>query len=90
MGTYSQIPLAHHLKHHHLLDAVRVEMLQLKPVLDQNSAGEPPGGDGEAALMEGHKRDHEPFGRVWHGLIARNLPLHRVGEWRKLARLDET
>jgi glycerate kinase len=25
-----------------------------------------------------------------HGLVARYLPLHSGGEWRKLARLDET
>jgi hypothetical protein len=30
----------------------------LEPVLEENAAGEPPGGNGEAALVEGH----EPLG----------------------------
>jgi hypothetical protein len=51
MGTDSQVPLAHRLECHHLLDAVQVEMLQLESVLEENSAEEPPGGDGEAVLV---------------------------------------
>jgi hypothetical protein len=88
MGTNSQVPLAHRLKCHHLLDAVRVEVLQLEPILEENSADEPPSGDEEAALVEGHERDHEPLG-ARHGLFTRNLPLHGGGERRKLAHLDE-
>jgi hypothetical protein len=30
-------------------------MLQLEPVLEENPPDEPPGGHGEAALMEGHE-----------------------------------
>jgi hypothetical protein len=90
MGTNSQVPLAHGLKRRHLLDVVRVEMLQLEAVLEEASMDESPGGDREAALVEGHERDHEPLGRAWHGLIAGQLPLHGGGEWRELARLDET
>jgi hypothetical protein len=48
------------------------------------------GGDGEAALVEGHERDHEPLGSVRHGLVAGHLSLHDGGEWRELACLDET
>jgi hypothetical protein len=33
VGTDSQVPLAHCLEHRHLLDAIRVEMLQLEPIL---------------------------------------------------------
>jgi hypothetical protein len=55
MGTDSEVPLAHCFERHHLLDAVRVEVLELKPILEQHPADEPTGGDGEAALMEGHE-----------------------------------
>jgi hypothetical protein len=65
-------------------------MLQLEAVLEEDPTDESPGGDGEAALVEGHERDHESLGRAWHGLITRHLPLHGGGEWRELARLDET
>jgi hypothetical protein len=65
-------------------------MLQLEVVLEEDSPDESPGGDGEAALVEGHERDHEPLWRVRHGLIAGHLPLHADGEWRELVRLDET
>jgi hypothetical protein len=34
----------------------------LKPVLEEDSADEPSGGDGEAALVEGHERHHKPLG----------------------------
>jgi hypothetical protein len=70
-------------------NTVWVEVLQLEPILKENSADEPPGGDGEAALVEGHERDHKPLGWPWHGLISGNSPLHGGGERRKLARLDE-
>jgi hypothetical protein len=33
MGTYPQVPLAHCLERRHLLDAVRVEVLQLEAIL---------------------------------------------------------
>jgi hypothetical protein len=46
----------------HLLHVVQVEVLQLKPVLEEDSADEPPGGDGEAALVEDHKRDLKSLG----------------------------
>jgi hypothetical protein len=62
MGTNSQVPHAHRLKRRLLLDVVRVELLQLEAVLEEDSTNEPPGGDGEAALVEGHERDHEPLG----------------------------
>jgi hypothetical protein len=71
------------------LDAVWVEVLQLKAVLEEDSTNEPPGGDGEAALVEGHERDHIPPGRARHGLVARHLPLHDGGEWGKLTGLDK-
>jgi hypothetical protein len=72
------------------LDVVRVEVLQLVAVLEEDSMDESPGGDGEAALVEGHERDHESFGRAWHRLVPGHLSLHGCGEWRELARLDET
>jgi hypothetical protein len=40
--------------------------------------------------VEGHERDHKPLGRARHGLVTEHLPLHIGGEWRELARLDET
>jgi hypothetical protein len=36
-------------------------VLQLKPVLEEDAADEPPSGDGEAALVEHHERHHEPL-----------------------------
>jgi hypothetical protein len=44
MGTDSQVPLAHHLERRHLLDAVRVEMLQLEAILEEDSTDESPSG----------------------------------------------
>jgi hypothetical protein len=90
MGTNSQVPLAHGLKRRHLLDVVWVEMLQLEVVLEKDSTDEPPGRDGEAALMEGHERDHETLGRARPGLVVGNLPLHSGGDCRELARFNET
>jgi hypothetical protein len=55
MGTDSQVPLAHHLERRHLLDVVWVEVLQLKPILEEESADEPPARDREAALVEGRE-----------------------------------
>jgi hypothetical protein len=37
------------------LDVVRVEVLQLEPVHEEDVVDEPPGGDREAALVEGHE-----------------------------------
>jgi hypothetical protein len=48
-------PLTHRLERSHLLDAVRVEMLELQPILVQHPADKLTGGDGEAALVEGHE-----------------------------------
>jgi hypothetical protein len=64
MGTYPQVPLTHCLECRHLLDVVWVEVLQLEAVLVEDPPDEPPGGDGEAAPVEGHERDHTaPGGR---------------------------
>jgi hypothetical protein len=89
MRTDSQVPLTHHLECCHLLDVVRVEVLQLKPILEEDSLDESPGGDGEAALVESHERHHEPLRGARHGFITGNPPLHSGGEQRKLARLVE-
>jgi hypothetical protein len=62
IGTNFEVPLAHHLERRHLLDAVRVEVLELMPILEQHPADEPPDRDGEAALVLGHERHHEPLG----------------------------
>jgi hypothetical protein len=55
MGTNAEIPLAHRLKRIHLLDALRVQVLELQPILEQHPTNEPVGRDGEAALVEGHE-----------------------------------
>jgi hypothetical protein len=55
MGTDFQIPLTHRLERRHLLDVVRVEVLQLEVVLEEDSTDEPPGRDEEAVLVEGHE-----------------------------------
>jgi hypothetical protein len=55
MGTDSKVPLAHCLERNHLLDDVWVEVLELHPILEQHPADEPTGGDGKAALVEGHE-----------------------------------
>jgi hypothetical protein len=71
------------------LDVVQVEVLQLEALLEEDSTDESFGGDGEAALVEGHERDHESLVRARHGLIPGHLPIHGGSEWRELARLDE-
>jgi hypothetical protein len=43
-GTDSQVPLAHHLERCHLLDVVRVEVLQLEAVLEEVSRMNRPAG----------------------------------------------
>jgi hypothetical protein len=55
VGTGSEVPLAHRLERSYLLDVVRVEMLELQPVLKQHPADESTGEDGEAAPVEGHE-----------------------------------
>jgi hypothetical protein len=55
MGTDSQVPHAQHLKCRHLLDVVRVEVLQLELILVEDRSDELPGGDREAALVESHE-----------------------------------
>jgi hypothetical protein len=55
MRTDAEEPLAHRFKDSHLLDAVRVEVLKLQPIREQHPTDKPAGGDGEAALMEGHE-----------------------------------
>jgi hypothetical protein len=65
-------------------------VLELQSVREQHPANESAGGDGEAALMEGHERHHIPAGRAWHGLIGGDDPLDGLGEGRQLAHLDET
>jgi hypothetical protein len=62
----------------------------MESVLEENSADELRTGDGEATLVEGHERDHEPLGRAQYVLVTGHLPLHGGGERRKMARIDET
>jgi hypothetical protein len=88
--TDAKEPLAHRFKSGHLLDVVRVEVLKLQPVHEQHPADKPAGGDGEAALVEGHERHHVPVGRAWHGLVGRDNPLDGLGGGRQLACLNET
>jgi hypothetical protein len=87
--TDAEEPLTHCLTGSHLLDVVRVEVLELQPVHEQHSSDESAGGDGEAALVEGHERHHVLPGRAWHGLVGRDDPLNILGEGRRLARLNE-
>jgi hypothetical protein len=82
VSTYAEEPLAHCLEGSELLDAVRVEVLELQPVREQHFSDEPVGGDGKATLVEGHERHHVPPGRAWHGFVGRNDPLDGLGEGR--------
>jgi hypothetical protein len=90
LGADAKVLLAHHFEGGHLLDVVRVHVLELQPVREQHPADEPTGRDREAALVEDHERHHIPRGRVQHGLVGGDNPLDGVGEGRKLARLDKT
>jgi hypothetical protein len=64
--------------------------LELQPVRKQHPADESTGGDGEAALVEGHEPHHIPRGRARHRLVGGDDPLDDVSEGRKLAHLDKT
>jgi hypothetical protein len=88
--TDAKEPLAQCLEGSHLLDVVRVEVLELQLVCEQHSSDELTGEDGKAALVEGHERHHVPPGRAWHGFVGRDDPLNCLGEGRQLARLNET
>jgi hypothetical protein len=55
MGADTEVPLAHHFERSHLLDAVRVEVLELQPIREQHPMDEPASGDRETALVEGHE-----------------------------------
>jgi hypothetical protein len=70
---------AQRLECHHLLDAVRVEVLESQPVLEEHRADEPPGRDGEATLVERHKRDDVAQRRMRHELILWHPPLLGIG-----------
>jgi hypothetical protein len=65
-------------------------VLKLQPVRKQHPADKHAGGNGEAALVEGHERHHVPAGRAWHGLNSGDDPLDGLGEGRQLACLNET
>jgi hypothetical protein len=64
MGTDAEVPLAHCFERSHLLDVVRVEVLELQPIRERHPTDESVGGDGEDALVEGHERHHIPLGGV--------------------------
>jgi hypothetical protein len=64
-------------------------MPQLEPVLVKGRSDEPPGGDRETALLEGHERDDIPPRRARHGLLSGHLPLYGISEQRKLPNFDE-
>jgi hypothetical protein len=61
-GADAEVPLAHRFERSHLLDAIRVEVLELQPIREQHPTNEPAGGHGEAALVEGHEQYHIPLG----------------------------
>jgi hypothetical protein len=82
--TDAEEPLTHRFKSGHLLDVVRVEVLELQPVREQHPTDEPDGGHGEAALVEDHERYHIPTGRAWHRLVGGYDPSKasvRGGSW---------
>jgi hypothetical protein len=60
-------------------------VLQLEPVLEEDATDEPSGGTEKPRSWKATN----PLG-ARHRLVAGDLPLHGSGEWRKLARLDET
>jgi hypothetical protein len=71
------------------LDTVRLEVTELQPIREQHSSVELAGGDGDAALVEGHERHHVPPGRAWHRFVNKDDPFNSLSEGRQLARLDE-
>jgi hypothetical protein len=70
-----------------MLDDVRVEVLELQPILKEHAADELPGWDGEAALMERHERNDVALWRAQHGLILGHPPLLSVDERGQATRL---
>jgi hypothetical protein len=42
VGSHSKVPLAQRLERCHLLDAVRIEVLELQPILKEHHADERP------------------------------------------------
>lgn len=62
MGSLLQIPLAQGLECRHLLDVVRVEVLQLQAVLLEHDSDESSRRDRGAPFVEQHEPDHDPDG----------------------------
>jgi hypothetical protein len=90
VGANAEVPLIYCFERIHLLDVVRIEVLELQPIREQHPANESAGGDGEAALVEGHERHHVSRRRVRHGRVSGNDLLDGISEGRKLARFDVT
>jgi hypothetical protein len=65
-------------------------MLQLESVLEENSADGPPGGTEKPHSWKATNKTTNPLGGCDRGFVAGQLPLHDGGEWRELARLNET
>jgi hypothetical protein len=63
MGTYSQVPITHYLKHHHQLDAIRAEVLQLEVVLVENPRMNSPVGMEKPRSWKAMNETTYPLGR---------------------------
>jgi hypothetical protein len=84
MGTNSEVPLAHRLERRHLLDVVRVEVLELGPYSNSTPQMNGPAGTEKPRSWKATNDTTNPLG-ARHGLVAGNLPLDSGGERRKLA-----
>jgi hypothetical protein len=74
MNVNPQITLANRCEDGRLCNGVRVEVVQLHPVIVQERSHEAARWYSKPPLMEGDKTDHIPWRRSWDGL-ARGHPL---------------
>jgi hypothetical protein len=87
MGADSEVPLTHRLERSHLLDAVRVEALEVQFVLEQLPRINRPAGTEKPRSWKAMNDTTYPLGG--HGPVAGNPPFNGGGEQRKLSCFDK-
>jgi hypothetical protein len=89
VGFNPQIPFAQRDEGHDVLDPIRVQVLQLDPVVVQQSPEEWMGRNHESALVEGREGHDVAIEQRQHFLATGHEPLRRLGSHTEKTTLDE-